>query len=173
MASSKATTAEQYLAALPGERRLVVSAVRNVILDNLPAGFEESMQFGMLGYVIPLSRHSNTYNGQPLGIAALAAQKHHYSLYLLGVYGDRKFERWFEDAFARAGKKLDKGKSCVRFKKVDDLPLDVIGQAIATVSVEQCIAMHDAAHPPSIRAKTAKPATGARKRSVKAKKRAS
>jgi hypothetical protein len=163
MVSSKATTVREYLTELPADRRAVVAAVRKVILDNLPPGFEEGMQYGMLGYRIPRARHPDTYNGQPLGVASLAAQKNYYSLYLMGVYGDREFERWFEQEFRRAGKKLDKGKSCVRFKKLEDLPLDVIGQAIARVGVEDLIAMHDAVHGPGARTAKDRPVVRTRK----------
>lgn len=149
MVSSKATTVRQYLAELPPERRAVVTAVRDVIREHLPAGFEERIQYGMLGYGVPLDRFPDTYNGQALGLASLAAQKNYYSLYLMGIYGDPKFERWFEQAFLRAGKKLDRGKSCVRFKSLDDLPLDVIGKAIARVGVEDLIALHEASHGPA------------------------
>ena len=144
MVASHAGTVREYLAALPPDRRATVAAVRKVILEHLPRGFEEAMQYGMIGYRVPLARYPATYNGQPLAVAALAAQKGYTSLYLMNVYGDRATERWFADAFRKAGKKLDMGKSCVRFKSVDDLPLDVIGQAIARTSVEDFIASYEA-----------------------------
>ncbi|HEX8391866.1 MAG TPA: DUF1801 domain-containing protein [Longimicrobium sp.] len=143
---SSAATVEQYLAELPEERRAVVSAVRDVILQNLPEGYAETMAWGMISYGIPLSRFPSTYNGQPLGYAAIAAQKNAYSLYLLGVYGDPALEAELRDAFAAAGKKLDMGKSCVRFKKLDDLPLDAIGRVIAAIPPERMIELHEAAH---------------------------
>jgi uncharacterized protein YdhG (YjbR/CyaY superfamily) len=146
MVSSKATTVAKYLAELPPDRRAAIAKVRETILANLPEGYEEGMQFGMIGYCVPLSRFPNTYNGQPIGIAALASQKQYMALYLMSVYGDPKTEAWFRDAFAKAGKKLDMGKSCVRFKKLEDLPLDVIGQTIARVSVDQLIAQVEAVH---------------------------
>ena len=144
-ASSTATTADEYLASLPPERRAAMGQVRNVILGQLPDGFREGMYFGMLGYFVPLERYPDTYNGQPLGIAALASQKHHMSLYLMSVYGDREIERWFRDAWAATGTKLDMGKSCIRFKKVEDLPLELIGQTIARVSVDDDLAHYEAA----------------------------
>src|SRR5690606_32559995 len=120
-------------------------------------GYEEAMQYGMIGYCVPLSRYPDTYNGQPLGIAALASQKQYMSLYLMAVYGDPKTEAWFRDAFAKAGKKLDMGKSCVRFKTLEDLPLDVIGQAIARVSVEQYIARVESVQGSARKARAKKP----------------
>ena len=140
------TTVGQYLASLPADRRATIAAVRDVVNRHLPEGYRESMAYGMIGWGIPLARFAATYNKQPLGIAALAAQKGHCALYLMGVYGDAGLERWLRDAFAKAGKKLDMGKSCVRFRTVEDLPLDVIGQTIAQVSPDELIARHEAAH---------------------------
>jgi hypothetical protein len=144
MASSKATTVKEYLDELPAERRKAISAVRKTIRKHLPEGFKEGMQYGMIGYFIPLKRYPTTYNGQPLGIAALASQKNYMALYLMAVYGDPKLEKWFKSAFAKAGKKLDMGKSCVRFKSLDDLPLDVIGEVVSSVSVDDFIARYEA-----------------------------
>jgi uncharacterized protein YdhG (YjbR/CyaY superfamily) len=144
MASSKAATVEAYLQELPEDRREVVSTVRDVILRNLPDGYTETMAWGMISYGIPLDRYPTTYNGQPLGYAALAAQKNGYSLYLLGVYADPEQEAALREAFRREGKKLDMGKSCVRFKKAADLPLDAIGQLIAATTPEQYIARYEA-----------------------------
>ena len=144
MASSPATTPAEYLAALPPERRDSIERVRQVILDNLPPGYSEGMYFGMLGYYVPLERFADTYNGQPLGIAALGNQKNYISLYLMSVYGDPDTEHWFKDRYAASGKKLNMGKSCVRFKHADDLPLDLIGQTIARLGVDDYLARHDA-----------------------------
>ena len=145
MVQSKASTPEEYLAELPEDRRQVVAAVREVVLENLPDGYEESMNWGMLSYEIPLSRYPDTYNKQPLGYAALAAQKNYFSLYLMSVYADSQEETTLRDAFEAAGKKLDMGKSCVRFKKLDDVPLDVIGQVIAATPVDVHIERYEAA----------------------------
>jgi hypothetical protein len=139
MVQSKAGTVAQYLEELPEERRAVVSAVRDVILENLPDGYRESMNWGMICYEIPLERYPVTYNKQPLGCAALAAQKHYYSLYLMSCYEDRLHE-----AFRKAGKKLDMGKCCVRFKKLEDLPLDAIGEIIAATPPEMVIEQYEA-----------------------------
>ncbi len=134
-----ATTVQEYLNALPPERKNALIAVRAEILSNLPKGYEEVFAYGMLGYVIPLKRYPVTHNKQPLLLAALASQKNYMTVYLMTVYGDKKTEAWFRDAYAKSGKKLDMGKSCVHFKKLDDLPLDLIGKVIARVSVEQYI----------------------------------
>lgn len=145
MVQSRASTVEEYLAELPEDRRAVVSAVRDVVLRNLPRGYEESVGYGMITYSIPLERYPNTYNKQPLSYAALAAQKNHYALYLTAPYQDPAQTAWLKEAFEKAGKKLDMGKSCLRFKKLDDLPLDVVGRAIASTPPDAFIAQYEAA----------------------------
>ena len=145
MTSSGAATVESYLSELPPERRSVVAAVRDTIRRHLPAGYEESMSFGMIGYGVPLARYPRTYNGQPLAYVALAAQKRHYALYLMDAYQDPERAAWLEGAFERAGKKLDMGKSCVRFRDLRELPLDAIGEFIAGRSVDAFIAHYEAA----------------------------
>ena len=127
---SKAKTVEDYLSELSGDRREAISTVREVVLENLPDGYEEMMQFGMISYVVPLSVVSDTYNGQPLMYAALASQKRHMALYLTNVYGDESVEKWFRERYLATGKRLDMGKSCVRFRKLDDLPLELVGETI-------------------------------------------
>jgi hypothetical protein len=139
MVSSSPQTPDEYIAALPPDRREAISAVREVIRRNLPDGYEEGMAYGMIGYYVPLERFPDTYNGQPLGLAALASQKNHMSLYLNSVYGDPQTERWFKDRYAQTGKKLDMGKSCVRFRKLDDLPLDVVGETIARADLDRFV----------------------------------
>jgi hypothetical protein len=101
------------------------------------------MRWGMISYEIPLERYPDTYNGQPLLYAALAAQKHYYALYLMCVYQDPKLERLLRDGFARAGTKLDMGKSCVRFRKIEDLPLDTVGRIVAGTPPDQFIARYE------------------------------
>jgi hypothetical protein len=142
---SHATTVAQYLAGLPPERRAVVSAVRDFVNRHLPPGYSEGMGFGMIVWGIPLSRYPDTYNRQPLGIVALAAQKNAYSLYLMGCYMDSAQDRALREAYAKAGKKLDMGKSCLRFKDLDGLLLDAIAPVIAGTSVEDHIARYEAA----------------------------
>ena len=137
---SVATTAEQYLAGLPDDRREAIEAVRAVILENLPDGYEEAMNWGMITYQIPLETYPDTYNKQPLMFAALASQKNHMAVYLTGIYVSEEAQDEFEKAYRATGKRFDVGKSCVRFRKLDDLPLDLIGQTIAAVPVERLIA---------------------------------
>jgi hypothetical protein len=144
MAHSTAATVEDYLAELPEDRRAVVSAVRDVVLSNLPEGYEERMNWGMISYEVPLDRYPGTYNGQPLSYAALAAQKNYYALYLFGSYADPVHVDRLRAAFDRAGKKMDMGKSCLRFRMLDDLPLGAVGEAIASTPPETLIAQHEA-----------------------------
>lgn len=143
MSAATAKTVDDYLASLPVGRRSDIEAVRKVILSHLPEGYAECIQYGMIAYVVPHRLYPAGYHcdpRQPLQYAALASQKNYMSLYLMTVYGDRDTEQWFRKAFQAAGKKLDMGKSCVRFRKLDDLPLDVIGQVIARVPVRAYIA---------------------------------
>ena len=142
---SSAKTVEQYLADLPDERREAIEAVRDVILENLPKGFEETMNWGMIAYEIPLSRYPDTYNKQPLGLAALASQKNHMAVYLTGVYADDDSRDRFIKAYQATGQRMDMGKSCVRFRTLDDLPLELIGDAIAQYSVDEFIELVEAA----------------------------
>ncbi len=143
---SSAKTAKEYLDQLPPDRRTAIEAVRKVILKNLPKGYEETMQYGMISYVVPLARYPDGYLGrknEPLPYASLASQKNHMAIYLMTIYGDKKAEAWFKNAYKTGGKKLDMGKSCVRFKKLDDLALDVIGNAIALIPVEDYIRRYE------------------------------
>jgi len=131
---------------LPDDRRAIVQAVRSTIVDHLPEGFEETVTSGMLGYVVPLERYPDTYNGQPLSVIALANQKNHVAVHLMGIYADERQREWFIDAWKATGKKLDMGKSCVRFKRLDDVALEVLGQAVARVTPDDLIAAHEAVH---------------------------
>src|SRR5262245_40497926 len=137
---SKATTVEQYLAELPEDRRTVIEAVRKVILKNLDKDYEEGMQYGMIGYYVPHRIWPAGYHcdpKQPLCYAGLASQKNHMAVYLMCVYGSKTEEMWFRDAWAKAGKKLDMGKSCIRFRKLEDVALDVVGEAIRRVPAKK------------------------------------
>ncbi|UCG88845.1 MAG: DUF1801 domain-containing protein [Gemmatimonadota bacterium] len=142
---SEATTVTQYLAELPEDRRQAIEQVRQVIRENLPDGFEEAMNWGMITYQVPLQRYPNTYNKQPLTYAALASQKNHMAVYLSGIYSSEKARKDFEKAYKATGKRFDVGKSCVRFRKTDDLPLGLIGQTIASMRVEDLIAVTEKA----------------------------
>jgi hypothetical protein len=166
---STAPTVEAYLRSLPEDRRAAISAVRGVILKNLDTSYEEGMQYGMIGYYVPHHVYPKGYHcdpKQPLTFAALASQKNYMSLYLMSVYGGsvgdsprNQHERWFREAWARTGKKLQMGKSCIRFKKVEDLALDLIGEAIkrvpASMYIEFCEASLARASTPAAGEKTA------------------
>ena len=145
---SKAKTVLEYIKALPDDRRPAIEAVRRVIKKNLGKGFVEAMQYGMIGYVVPHSVYPKGYHcdpKQPVPFAALASQKNYMSVYLNAMYGGVVSEDWVRARFEAAGKKLDMGKCCIRFKKLDDLPLDVIGDAIRAVSVTQYIEQYEEA----------------------------
>ncbi len=142
MARSMAGSVEDYLEELPRERREALQEVRKVVLDNLPAGYVETMNWGMITYEIPLERYPDTYNKRPLMYAALASQKNHMSLHLMCVYSHKESRVRFEEKFKASGKKLNMGKSCVRFKRLEDLPLDVVGEAIAGTSVDAYIRIY-------------------------------
>jgi uncharacterized protein YdhG (YjbR/CyaY superfamily) len=137
---SSASSVAQYLAELPADRREAIEAVRQTIVENLPAGCEEVMNWGMITYQVPLETCPDTYNGKPLMYAALASQKHHMAVYLSGIYMDDEARQEFEEAYRATGKRYDVGKSCVRFRKLDDLPLALIGESIASLGVEEFIA---------------------------------
>jgi hypothetical protein len=142
MARSNAKTPAAYLKELPADRRREVARVREMIRKHLPAGYRETMNWGMITYEVPLDRHPKTYNGQPLCFAALAAQKNYLSLYLMPV--DAAALARLKAAFETAGKKLDMGKSCIRFKRADDLPLDALGAEIAAVPVDKFVSYVEA-----------------------------
>lgn len=146
MVKSQAATVQDYLEELPEDRRPVIETMRELILENLPEGFVETMNWGMISYEIPLERFGETYNGKPLSYLALAAQKNHNSLYMMGVYGDPEQEARLKEGYRQADKRIDMGKSCVRFKRIDDLPIEVIGELIASTSVEDMIARHHEVH---------------------------
>ena len=144
MARSNASTPEEYLAELPEDRREVISKVREVILENLPGGYRETMNWGMIAYEVPLERYPDTYNKEPLMYMALAAQKNHFAVYTTGVYMNPDGEAWVESEFEKAGKKLNMGKSCIRFRELENLPLDVIGKIAGGHTVEEFIAGFEA-----------------------------
>ena len=143
MVSSAAKSVDAYLKSLPADRRDAISTVRDVVLKNLPKGYVELMDFGMICYCVPLDRYPETYNNHALCYAGLAAQKNYNSVYLMGVYGEGSNAKKFKSAFEKAGKKLDMGKGCVRFKSVDDLELSAIGDTIASMPVDEYIATYE------------------------------
>lgn len=153
--AAKASSVVEYLAALPDERRQVIEAVRKVIRANLDSDFEEGIQYGMIGYYIPHRVFPAGYHcdpKQPLPYAALAAQKNHFSLHLMGLYispdtdaeGENPETRWFRQAWAVSGKKLDLGKACLRFNKLDDLALDVLAEAFQRQPAQRYIERYEA-----------------------------
>lgn len=142
MAQSKATTVDDYLDELPPERREVIEEVLAVVREHLPSGYEEGILWGMICWYIPLERYPDTYNGQPLGVVSLAAQKRHYAVYL-PIYDDDELRDEFEERYRESGKRLDVGKSCVRFTKLEDLPLDVIGWAVSVTDVDEYIERYE------------------------------
>ncbi|MFZ4576561.1 MAG: DUF1801 domain-containing protein [Phycisphaerales bacterium] len=145
---SKATTVEAYLKELPAERREVIAAVRKVMLANLGEGFQETMQYGMIGYNVPHSLYPAGYHcdpKQPLPFAGLAAQKNAYSLYLMHLYMDQAALDRFVKAWKGTGKKLDMGKSCIRFKKLEDVALDVVAAELTRIDAKKWIAVYEGA----------------------------
>jgi len=149
---SKATTVAEYLAGLPDDRREAIGAVRRAILKNLDKQYEEGMQYGMIGYYVPHRVYPAGYHcdpKQPLPFAGLASQKNHMAVYLMCLYLSPEQEAWFREAWANevaAGraKKLDMGKSCIRFKRPEDISLGVIGEAIRRVPPKKLIAFYEA-----------------------------
>ena len=134
---STAETIEQYIAELPEDRKDPIREVRETILNSLPEGYEEVMNWGMTTYQVPLSIYPDTYNGKPLMYAALASQKNHMAVYLTGIYMNEDRRKTFEKEYLATGKRYDAGKSCIRFRKLDDLPLDLISNSIASMSVNK------------------------------------
>jgi hypothetical protein len=156
MATSTATTVDQYLAQLPVDRRDAIAKVADVMRTNLPPGFEEGMLYGTIGWYVPKAKLDKTYNGQPFAIACLGNQKNYMALYLMSVYGSSALNKWFVGAYKKTGKKLDMGKACIRFKTLDALPLDVVGEAARRVTVDDWVAVHEATHGKAAKAKRAK-----------------
>jgi hypothetical protein len=145
---SKAKTVSQYLAELPADRRKAIEQVRKMILKNLPKGYEEIMQYGMIGYAVPLSLYPQGYHcrkDEPLPFISLASQKNNLAIYMFCLYLDKKDAARFQKEYEASGKKLDMGKSCIRFKKPEDLALDVIGKAIARSPVKKHIEIYEKA----------------------------
>jgi len=144
---SKAKSVEEYLVALPEDRREDMAAIREVIMKNLPKGYEEGMQWGMPSYFVPLSAYPAGYNcqpDQPLPFVGLASQKNHMAFYGFCIYMDEELKNRFVADWKKTGKKLDMGKSCVRFKKLEDVPLKVIGDAVKRVPMKKYIKQYEA-----------------------------
>ncbi len=144
MVSSDATTVQQYLEEVPEDRRGDIEAVRNLIIENLPDGYVETMRWGMITYEVPLETYPSTYNGKPLMFAALAAQKRHLALYLTNVAFVPGGEESFTKKYLETGRKLDMGRSCLRFKRADDLATDVIAESISSMPLDEFIRQYEA-----------------------------
>lgn len=144
---SKATTVAQYLAELEPERREPIARLHDTIVRQLPKGFDEQMSYGMIGWVVPHTLYPAGYHCDPklpLPFLALASQKQAISLYHMGLYADAELLAWFTKAHARASaKKLDMGKSCIRYKKADDIPFDLIGELAGKMSVQRWIELYE------------------------------
>lgn len=145
---SSAETVSEYLKSLPADRAAIVKQVRKLVNASIQPGFKEVMRWGMITWEIPLKRYPVTYNQQPLSFVALAAQKNSYSLYLMGCYGVERDRAEFEAAYLKTGKRVDIGKSCVRFKKLDDLPIDLVSKYIAKYSVDDYIKIYEKSRKP-------------------------
>lgn len=140
--SGEVPTPQEYLEGLEPERRAVIVAVHDVVQAAMPAGYERTVEFGMLSWVVPLSRFPDTYNGRPLGYVSLAAQKRHCSLYLMGLYADVERELSFRERWTAGGRKLDMGKACLRFRTVEDLDLGLVAEAVAACGVESYLELY-------------------------------
>lgn len=144
---SKATTPDEYIAALPENRKPAMERLRSIFLENIPKGFKEEMSYGMLGYVVPFSIYPNGYHCDPklpLPFISLASQKNFIALYHMGIYSDPELLNWFVEEFPKHSKqKLDMGKSCIRFKKMDQIPFELIGELLSKMSVEDWISTYE------------------------------
>lgn len=144
---SKATTVAAYLAELPEDRQKAIAKLRTVIKKNLPKGFKEVIGYGMMGYSVPHSLYPAGYHcnpKDPLPFLGLASQKNFIAVYHMGIYADPKLLKWFTDAHAKASpKKLDMGKSCIRYKKPEDIPFDLIGELVSKITVDEWIERYE------------------------------
>ena len=141
------TKVEEYILGLPDDRQLIIQKIRETILNNLHDGFDEVIQYDMLGYVIPHKIYPAGYHvdpKQPLPYIHLASQKNYISLYHMGLYADEVLLQWFTSEYAkRCNYKLDMGKSCIRFKKMDDIPYDLIGELVSKMTAGDWITLYE------------------------------
>ena len=143
--AARPTTVAAYLAALTPEKRAVIEEARAFVHKHIPKGYAEFMNWGVINWGIPLSEFADTYNGQPLCYVALAGQKNYCALYLMGAYGNPKQHAWLKDQFQKAGKKFDMGKSCLRFRSLEDIPIEAVGQVIASTTPAEYISIYEKA----------------------------
>ncbi|MEA5406023.1 DUF1801 domain-containing protein [Arcicella sp. DC2W] len=145
---SNAQTPDQYLDELPEDRKIAISNLRKVILENLPEGFQETMSYGMIGYVVPHSLYPSGYHctpNLPLPFLSIASQKNFIAVYHMLVYSEPTINEWFVNEFPKHSKaKLDMGKSCIRFKKLDQIPFELIGELASKVTVDEWIKIYEA-----------------------------
>lgn len=165
-------TVDQWLESVPSDRRDAIDAVRGVVNGHLPPGYEETVDWGMLAWVVPLATLPDTYNGHPLMLAALGAHTKRMTIYLMSIYGDAKLRAGFEAAYRKSGKKLDMGGCCVHFKTLDDLPLDVVANTIGRIGVDEYIVRYESSRAKvkkagAKRKATAKKATATKKATAK------
>ncbi len=144
---SKATTVQQYLSELPEERKAPMEKLRNTILENIPEGFKEGMGYGMVGYVVPHTIYPAGYHCDPkvaLPFVSIASQKNNISLYHMGIYANPKLLAWFQEEYPKHSKtKLDMGKGCIRFKKIDQIPYELVAELISKMTVNDWINMYE------------------------------
>ncbi len=144
---SKAKTPKEYIDSLPEERKKAVSELRKVILKNLPKGFKEEMSYGMIGYVVPHSLYTDGYHCNPklpLPFMNIASQKNFVAVYHMGIYGNKKLQAWFVKEYVKqTNTKSDMGKSCLRFKKMDQIPYKLIGELASKMTPEDWIAIYE------------------------------
>ncbi len=145
--NSKANSPEEYIQELPEERKAIIQKLRKTILDNLPDGFQETMSYGMIGYVIPHSVYPNGYHCTPelpLPFLNIASQKNFVALYHMGIYADKDLLNWFTSAYKKfSARKLDIGKSCIRFKKPEDIPYDLIAKLVSKITPQDWIQTYE------------------------------
>jgi hypothetical protein len=147
--TSDAKTPDEYINSLPEDRKVSIEKLRNVILKNLPKGFQEGMNYGMLGYYVPHSIYPKGYHCKPtdpLPFMGFASQKNSINFYHMGIYANAALYDWFVAEYPKySSRKLDMGKSCVRFKKFEDIPFELIGELVTKISVEDWIATYESA----------------------------
>lgn len=168
-----ATTVDQYLAALPADRRATLTAVRKEINRSNPAGYQEGMQFGMIGWYVPLSTYPAGYGGnkkEPLPFVGLASKKSHIALHMMCFYGHSTLRKWFDGEYKKSGKKLDMGMGCLRFETLDELALDVVCRTMARVTPEEHAANYQATRDALAKGKAKKPTAKAKPKKAKTKK---
>jgi hypothetical protein len=146
---STANTPEEYINSISEDRKQIMTELRNVIRKNLPEGFEEVMSYGMISYVVPHSLYENGYHcnpKQPLPFMSIASQKNFIALYHMGIYADKDLLKWFVDEYEKRSKiKLDMGKSCIRFKKPDAIPMDLLGELASKMTTKEWITIYESA----------------------------